>query len=282
MNMQAVQPEHTQSQTLTERQKTEAAYHDMWAESIDFSEIDPDVTFEAITAQESRYILSRMGSLVGKRVLDLGCGSGESAVYFAKKGAQVWACDISAKSVEITQKLAAHHGVTVDATVSAAEHLPYPDQTFDFVFANGVLHHVDIPPTLQEIKRILKPGGEGFFIEPLPYNPVINVYRVLASAVRTPDEKPLDSKDVAQIRAVFPSVEIRGFWLFTLGLFLYFFLIERVHPGKVRYWKKVLYDADNYRGLFGFLKKLDDWTLPRLPFLSALCWNMVIGVRRDK
>lgn len=265
--------------TLTPRQMNEAQFHDEWAEAVDFSELDPETTFEAITAQECQYILQQMGNLEGKHILDLGCGCGESAVYFAKQGAVVSACDISPKFVDIAKQLAGHHGVGIDATVSTAERLPYADQSFDFVYANGVLHHVDIIPTMLEIKRILKPGGQGFFIEPLPYNPAINVYRYVAKEVRTPDERPLSTNDRNKIRAVFPKTEIKGFWFFTLLVFMYFFLIERANPNKERYWKKVLYEADNYKHIYAPLKMLDNVVLPVFKFLEPLCWNMVIKVK---
>ncbi len=221
-----------------------------------------------------------MGELKGRKILDLGCGSGESAVYFAKQGAEVTACDISPKFVEVAQRLAQYHGVKIETGVCPAEILPYADNSFDFVFANGVLHHVDIPPTMHELKRVLKPGGRGFFIEPLPYNPVINVYRWIAREVRTPDERPLTVADVNRIRQIFPRTQVDYFWFFTLGVFLYFFFIERASTSE-RYWKKILYEADRYEKLFARLKKLDDKVLPALPFLKPLCWNMVIQITAD-
>jgi 2-polyprenyl-3-methyl-5-hydroxy-6-metoxy-1,4-benzoquinol methylase len=129
---------------LTERQLSEAEFHDKWAETVDLSEVDPDITFEAVTAIESQFILSKMGDIQGKRILDLGCGYGESAVYFAKKGAVVSACDISPNFVDLAKKLAEMHNTSIQADACPSEALPYPDASFDYVFANGVLHHVDI------------------------------------------------------------------------------------------------------------------------------------------
>lgn len=267
---------------LTERQISEAAFHDLWADGINLAEIDPDTTFEAPTAIECQYVLSQMGNLRGKRILDLGCGCGESAVYFAKQGAIVNACDISPKFVAITEKLAQAHGVSVEAAVCPSETLPFADHSFDLVFANGVLHHVEIPPTMQEIRRVLKPGGQGFFIEPLPYNPAINAYRIIAREVRTPHERPLHRSDLRKIRGIFPQCHIAYFWFFALGVFLYFFFIERANPNQERYWKKILYQADRYAGLFRVLKGLDDALLPKLPFLKPFCWNMVIAIRAER
>ncbi len=225
--------------------------------------------------------MSQIDELAGKRILDLGCGSGESGVYFAKQGAEVSACDISPQFIEVAKQLANHHSVSLDTVVCPAETLPYPDDSFDIVFANGVLHHVDIPLAMEEIRRVLKPRGKGFFVEPLPYNPVINIYRWIAKEVRTPDEKPLTFTDIGTIRKRFPKTHVEYFWFFTLGVFLYFFLIERASTSE-RYWKKILYEADKYKAMFSFLKKLDDVILPALPLLKPLCWNMVIQIQKNE
>ena len=50
-------------------------------------------------------------------------------------------------------------------------------------------------------------------------------------------------------------------------------------PNKERYWKKVLYEADNYRHIYNPLKALDNILLPVFKFLEPLCWNMVIRVK---
>ena len=48
---------------------------------------------------------------------------------------------------------------------------------FDIIYGTGILHHLNLKACLDEIERILKPGGKFVFIEPLGTNPVINLYR---------------------------------------------------------------------------------------------------------
>ena len=74
--------------------------------SINPDEVMVDEFFEACTSPENRIILGKVGNLTGKRVLDLGCGAGEAAVYFAKKGALVTATDISSAMLEVVKKVA--------------------------------------------------------------------------------------------------------------------------------------------------------------------------------
>lgn len=259
-----------------EKAHREKVFHDEWAKNLDFSSLKVRESFEACTAVENRYVLNQMGDLRHKKVLDLGCGAGETAVYFALRGAEVQACDISGEFLKVAGRLAAHHGVGISTMQCDTARIPCPDESFDFVFGNGVLHHVDLMTTGREIRRVLKPGGQAMFIEPLPYNPVIEVYRRLAEPVRTPDEKPLSFKKIHQLDPLFSRFRHREFWFFSLFIFLHFFFIRRWHPGKVRYWKKVIESASEYERMFRFLQKLDDWTLQFFPFLRPLCWNTVL------
>lgn len=266
---------------VTAKQRVEREFHDRWARGMDASGLLVDEAFEACTAMENRYALEALSPAAGCRLLDLGCGAGETSVYFAKRGAKVTALDISPEMVALGRSLAARHKTAVDFMTGAAEKLPFPDGSFDAVFCNGVLHHVDLLPALHEVRRVLRPGGKAAFIEPLKHNPLIGLYRRLAGESRTPTERPLGFADIQRMRQVFPVLDHREFWLFTLYLFVHFFLFERVSPSKVRYWKKVIEDAPRYERLFGALKRLDDAALCALPFLSRLCWNTVIVVERE-
>jgi len=264
----------------TQRQKREESFHDEWAAGIKLDEVLVRESFEADTALENRYILQKLGNLTGKRILELGCGAGEGAVYFALQGAEVVATDISQGMVEVVQRLAARHGVQVQAQKMAAEKLEFSDKSFDVVYGNGVLHHVDYQKAVQEASRVLKPGGKAVFIEPLSYNPVINIYRHIAKTVRTEDERPFKFKDLKTMYSYFRQGYHKEFWFFTLWIFIYFFLIERAHPTKERYWKKVIKDAPRFEKTFRFLNSLDKFFLKVLPFLRYFCWNTVVVLEK--
>lgn len=267
--------------SLEKRHSIEAAFHDQWAETTGLSQLLVRESFEAVTAVENRYILERFGRLAGKRLLDIGCGMGEAAVFFALCGARVVACDISARSLQRARELAEHHQAKVRTVRLAAEGLPFSDDSFDFVYGNGVLHHVDFLSALQEVRRVLKPGGRAAFIEPLVHNPLIKIYRGMAEKVRTETEAPLSMQDLRAIQPIFPQMSHEEFWFLSLLLFVYFYLVERAHPSQVRYWKKVLAEGERYRWLFCPLKRLDDLTLKALPFLKRYCWNTVVVCTKE-
>lgn len=258
----------------------ESDFHDAWARSTAPGEVLVRESFEAPTAIENRHILSEMGDLRGRRVLDLGCGAGEGAVYFATRGAESYACDIAEEFLKLAGEVAGRFGVTVRTRKADTAALPYADGFFDWVYGNGILHHVDLDGTAREVYRVLKPGGQAAFIEPLPYNPAINVYRHLARGVRSADEKPLRFRDLERVGRVFGAMRHREFWFLSLAVFFHFFLVRRWHPSKVRYWKKVIEEGPRYAGMIARLGTIDRFLLDRIPGLGRLAWNTVILVRK--
>ncbi len=97
----------------------------------------------------------------GKRVLDVGCGNGYVLSRYARKGADVTGVDLTAKAIELSRRRFELEGLSGDFEQIDGVHLPYPDNEFDIVCSMGVLHHIPDPgPTVDEIYRVLKPGGK--------------------------------------------------------------------------------------------------------------------------
>jgi ubiquinone/menaquinone biosynthesis C-methylase UbiE len=237
--------------------------------------------FEAITAPENRLILSLMGDLSGLRLLDLGSGLGESAVYFALRGAHVTATDVSPEMCALALETGKRHGVTLEVIPTAAESLDVPPSTYDVAYGANVLHHVtDLDATLAAVRRALRPGGRSYFWDPLAYNPVINVYRRMATSVRTSDEHPLTFHVLHLFRKHFAQVRHREFWLTTLLLFLKYYAVDRVHPNAERYWKRILDEDPRRIGWWFSPLQRADGLLLRLPLVRRLAWNTVIWAER--
>jgi 2-polyprenyl-3-methyl-5-hydroxy-6-metoxy-1,4-benzoquinol methylase len=262
------------------RKAAEQAFHDQWAESERATAINVRQRNEACTAPEMRHLRRSLGDLRGKTLLDVGCGLGEASVYFALEGARVTATDVAPGMCAATQRLAAAEGVTLETHVSAAEDLRLGDRQFDLLYVGNTLHHVALADTLDRLLPHLHPEGTFASWDPVAYNPLINIYRRVATAVRTPDEHPLRLRDIRTIAARFETCEIRYFWLTTLLIFVCMVVFERRNPNRVRFWKLVIDDADRWRWLYTPLEALDTFLLKWLPFLRPLCWNVVIVGRR--
>lgn len=101
----------------------------------------------------------------GLRCIDIGCGGGRLSIALARLGAaEVVGCDISEDGLMDARRRAVGLKNVRFECASALE-LPYPDESFDFVLCNGVLHHTPDPVRgFAEITRILKHGGRCFVL----------------------------------------------------------------------------------------------------------------------
>ena len=257
--------------------RNEREFHDRWAQSVDPTLINLDLHWSPLGSPEAAWIDRQLGDLNGSRVLDLGCGLGEAAVHFARRGAAVTAVDLSPEMLSVTRRLATVHGCEVETVEVTADSLKeLDDESFDVVYAANLLHHVNIEETLKEVQRVLKPGGVAAFWDPIRYNPVINVYRRLARDVRTPDEHPLVRSDLKLFAKTFENVHLKFFWLSALLIFLRFWIVDRISPNSDRYWKLVVDHQQKHASFLRRAHKLDEQLVTAIPPLRWLCWNVAI------
>jgi 2-polyprenyl-3-methyl-5-hydroxy-6-metoxy-1,4-benzoquinol methylase len=265
----------------TQTHQRETEFHDGWAASTRLDDVLVRECFEAPTAMENQFILARMGDLRGKKLLDIGAGLGESSVYFALRGASVTTVDISPQMVETALALGKKFGVELQGIVSSGEFLNVPEETYDLIYVANTIHHVqDRDQLFSQMQRALKPGGRFFSYDPLAYNPVINVYRRMATDVRTPDESPLTVADVRLAKKYFTNVQHREFWILSLLLFVKYYVKDRLHPNDDRYWKRILRETPSGLRWWMPLRSLDR-ILTRLPLVRWLSWNIVMWGQKD-
>ncbi len=255
--------------------KHEREFYDSWAKGVDVNKIDVKKFFESSTCPENKYLMTHMNNINKSLILDLGCGAGENSVYFTLKGANCIATDYSSGMLHVVHELADRYHVKVTTQVVDAMNIPFPDNTFDYVYIANTLHHVDFDKCTHEIHRVLKGGGKMLSWDPLKHNPIINIYRRMATKVRTEDERPLNINVVGKLAKFFSNVEYETFWFATLWIFVRFFVVEGIHPNDEPYWKKIISDEERIRGTYLKLEKIDR-IIKKIPFLKKYAWNIVI------
>ena len=104
---------------------------------------------------------ARFGEGHGRDVLEIGVGMGADHVEWARSGPRrLVGVDLTPRAIEWAGRRIAAEGLRSDLRVADAEHLPFPDASFDLVYSWGVLHHTpDTAAAFREVHRVLRPGG---------------------------------------------------------------------------------------------------------------------------
>jgi demethylmenaquinone methyltransferase/2-methoxy-6-polyprenyl-1,4-benzoquinol methylase len=126
-----------------------------------------DYTIGAFGQKYTEMALERLSIVEGETVLEIGFGTGYCLKLIAELVGQtgkVYGIDISSGMIEITKKRLKKAGLAKRAELCCGDavSLPFVDNTFDAVFISFTLEAVDtpeIPKVLEQIKKVLKPGG---------------------------------------------------------------------------------------------------------------------------
>ncbi len=119
-----------------------------------------DTQRESIESIPFSYALHEYLDFNKKKVLDVGSGNGYVLSKYATEGADVFGIDITQEGIDLCRKRFDYLNLQGHFQVADAQELPFADNTFDCVCSMGVLHHVpDTQKALDEIYRVLKPGG---------------------------------------------------------------------------------------------------------------------------
>ncbi len=125
-----------------------------------------------VSTRESLEIPQLLELTPDSAVLEIGCGSGQYALYLAEScHCQIIGLDLNPEGIRTANQLAEKQGLASRASFQqcdVSQPLPFPNETFDAIFANDVLCHVaGRLSLLSEAHRILKPGGRLLFSDAL-------------------------------------------------------------------------------------------------------------------
>lgn len=194
----------------------------------------------------------------GAATLELGCGLEAAAWGLIDRGVDVTGIDISPVAIESVRAEAEHRSIRPERfVVMNAEDLDFPDDSFDVVIGAAILHHLDLYKALPEIRRVLRPGGKCYFLEPSGKNPLINLYRRLTPDQRSDDERPFTDAEFETLEGAFDHVDITTYHLTSLAAL-----------GLLR--------TKYFDSVAGRLESVDAAIFKRMPSTSRYAWVLII------
>jgi SAM-dependent methyltransferase len=140
------------------------------------------------------------------RVLDLGCGEGESSSKLHAMGAaHVLGIDVSETEIEKARE----REIGGELEFRAADASQGLDGTFDLIYGRSILHHLDYRPLLRRLyAENLAPGGTMAFMEPLGTNLLTRAFHAAVRSAHTPDERPLRKDELRWFADEFEGFEL--------------------------------------------------------------------------
>jgi ubiquinone/menaquinone biosynthesis C-methylase UbiE len=197
-----------------------------------------------------------------KVVLDYGCGIGSITEKIVNSNpSRLFGIDISEVSINKAIENSKRLNLQINYSVDNCEKTRFKAETFDLVFGTGILHHLSLDKSINEINRILKNKGEMVFLEPLGTNPLINLYRKLTPKSRSDDEHPFVKKDFDLINSLFKHITIRYYGFFTLIFFLFY-----KNPQKSM--------------VFKIISKLDYYFF-KIKYFKNFAWSVLIVAKKN-
>lgn len=189
-------------------------------------------------------------SYQGKSLLEVGCGAGIDLVRFARAGARCTGIDLSTIAIDLARKNIEQNGMKADLQVMNGESMQFPDNSFDTVYAHGVMQYTaNVENMVSEIHRVLKPGGEAIVMV-YNRNSWLNFMRKLTKVSLEHEDAPVLKK--------YSISELKGFLL----PFKDYQIIPERFPVKTKLhsgWKARLFN-DVFVGTFNLMPKT--WVRP--------------------
>lgn len=154
--------------------------------------------------------MEHFGDVSGAKLLDLGCGDGSTSLFFAKKGADVIAIDISEVAIQSLSQFSAENEINNITPIKCSAFDILDLAPFDFVFGKMILHHLEPFEDFSEIlRKSIADDGKAFFHENSAFsdlliwfrNNVVGKYGI--AKYGDDDEFPLTPKEVESLRKNF-------------------------------------------------------------------------------
>jgi SAM-dependent methyltransferase len=209
----------------------------------------------------------------GRRVLDYGCGTGDWGLMLAGEGADVTLLDLSPVAIELALHRAAVSGVAgrVRGVARDASDLScFSNGEFDLIYASAAVHHtLKYPNALDELLRVLGPGGQLVLAETYGNNPILNTLRRLRWKFSRQPEEAGEEILFNDVHVDLLRGRLREVTLIPLSLLA---MAKRIFRGR--------FSNPAVRGIVGCLELADALLLKACPPLRRYCGEIVLVARK--
>lgn len=243
---------------------SEREFHDRHAEGLRWDAAVSNSISYGKHPEADEYFIGLVGNVEGKRILDIGSGYGNCALFFAGKGALVTGIDLSQKIIEGCTIRSEKNRLKAEFMVMDATDLDFEDSSFDIVLSSRSIHHLpDIEKFYEQAHRVLRKGGYIVFAEPQKMNPFVEFGRKYIKNKeedRTATEHPLVPDDLKKLKSVFGNMEKREFEFLEVASLVF----------------KVIIRIPSLHVIFSSILKATDRLLWYFPPLRPLYWQVVV------
>ena len=222
MNNSKLAERHVESTSGDEQNGSIERVRDYWNEHIHDLEIARHpVGTKGFFADLEEYRFQKLDYLpkvvdfsgyAGRKVLEVGCGVGTDLLRFARGGADVTGVDLAEVSIDLAKENFAVNDQAGRFMVMNGEALEFGDDTYDVVYAHGVLQYTGgSQQMLDELRRVLKPGGEAIFMVYNRISWLSLLSKVSGSALEHQDAPVFKTFSIREFKAMlsrFADVEI--------------------------------------------------------------------------
>ena len=225
-------------------QKVKDFYNAYW---LDSHLIEKEKSRLLMCGKAVDYSIKLLGDIKNKKFLELGVGTAPQAPVFIEKGALYYGIDNSETSINIAKSK-----IKANISKQNSENLNFKDNTFDIVYFNSLIMHVNHDKTIKEAHRVLKNNGTLVFLEPLNLN-LLFLYRILFSKFNRINPNYFKYSEIKKYSKLFKSTQHKQFYLLSTVFLLF-----------------------NNKSLINFFDKFDRILIKVFPFLKRFCWFTVV------